>query len=501
MRQAILHICCLLSDGQTRYHLSLAFEWIIVSKRTCSHPIPVLVSLELLVLRLLLHLIDKDPLLLSLSVSLVNFLPGCGTESSQLDNFTREHTPLRTCQLVTTRMANTGLSYGLNFTKKNTSNRPQPGKRKTIFNDDGGSDDDDGGNEVGVEEIGEFGGVPTLSSNSNPTRGIPNGRPKVKLNSKKGPAMNAFSNLSETFASKKHAKNAEEVDPNIHQFDELYDSFKPQKRVTQEDKERKPRYMKNLLDAAAVRKRDATIAEEKKLAREREAEGDEYADKEKFVTTAYKRQQEENRRLEAEEKIREEEEARKNKGTGMTNFYKNMLEKQEQKHAEVIKAVEERIKEGPRLDDEDAEKQRTEADIAREINAKKADAIAINDEGQVVDKRQLLKGGLNVAPKPKNAVSSNPARGGLSMSDRSRGSGFVGAGGGKQAMRERQSRMMEAQLEQASKRAFEEEEEERQKVERASKSRKTEGDIMSAKERYLARKKEAEEAKKNGQVM
>ena len=59
--------------------------------------------------------------------------------------------------------------------------------------------------------------------------------------------------------------------------------------------------------------------------------------------------------------------------------------------------------------------------------------------------------------------------------------------------------MMEAQLEQATKRALEEEEAERQKVERASKSRKTDGDILSAKERYLARKKEAEEAKKRGE--
>jgi hypothetical protein len=59
--------------------------------------------------------------------------------------------------------------------------------------------------------------------------------------------------------------------------------------------------------------------------------------------------------------------------------------------------------------------------------------------------------------------------------------------------------MMEAQLVEATKRALEDEEEERQKVERASKSRKTEGDIMGAKERYLQRKKEAEEAKKRGQ--
>ncbi len=109
----------------------------------------------------------------------------------------------------------------------------------------------------------------------------------------------------------------------------------------------------------------------------------------------------------------------------------------------------------------------------------------------------MLSGGLNVVAKPKSNAA-RASRGGPSMSDRSRGSDFVGSGGGKQAMRERQSRMMEAQLEQATKRALEQDEEERVKSERASKSQKTEGDIMSAKERYLARKQEAEEAKKRG---
>lgn len=307
-----------------------------------------------------------------------------------------------------------------------------------------------------------------------------------------------YGDLSSTFSSKKHAETAEDLDTNIYDYDAVYDSLKPKKKVTQEDLERKPKYMSNLLAAAAVRKRDATIAEEKKLARERETEGEEFADKEKFVTSAYKKQQEENRRLEAEEKLREEQEAKKSKGTGMASFYKNMLEKGEQKHSEVIKAVEQRIKNGPMEEDEE-EKEKTEADLAREINEKTGGAIAVNDEGQVVDKRQLLKGGLNIAAKPKDAVASRTPREGSSMSDRNRGSGFVGAGGGKQAMRERQSRMMEAQLEQATKRALEEEEEERQKIERASKSRKTEGDIMSAKERYLARKREAEEAKKRGE--
>ncbi|KAE9367791.1 hypothetical protein N431DRAFT_429107 [Stipitochalara longipes BDJ] len=399
-------------------------------------------------------------------------------------------------------MANAGLSYGLNLVKKAPGNRPQPAKRKPLFEDDDDSDGDGKGPGAGVEEIGEIGGLSSgLPASKSSKDGLPlhskGGKPPLKPGIKKGP-ISMYGDLSSSFSSKKHAETAEDLDSNIYDYDAVYDSLKPKKKVTQEDIERKPKYMSNLLAAAAVRKRDATIAEEKKLAREREAEGEEYADKEKFVTSAYKKQQEENRRLEAEEKLREEQEAKKSKGAGMASFYKNMLEKGEQKHSEVIKAVEERIKNGPAEEDEE-EKQKTEADLAREINEKNDGAIAINDEGQVVDKRQLLKGGLNIASKPKSASTSNTPRGASSMSDRSRGSGFVGAGGGKQAMRERQSRMMEAQLEQATKRAFEEEEEERQKVERASKSRKTEGDIMSAKERYLARKREAEEAKKKGE--
>lgn len=60
-----------------------------------------------------------------------------------------------------------------------------------------------------------------------------------------------------------------------------------------------------MLTSAATRKLDYIRAEEKLIQREREAEGDEFADKEKFVTQAYKDQMAEVRRAEAEEKKRE----------------------------------------------------------------------------------------------------------------------------------------------------------------------------------------------------
>ncbi|KFY76424.1 hypothetical protein V498_09582 [Pseudogymnoascus sp. VKM F-4517 (FW-2822)] len=420
-------------------------------------------------------------------------------------NFTTGNLQQQSPQFTFT-MSGNGLSYGLNITKKQKpiGFRPPPGKRKPIFDSDGDSGDDDNASGAAVEEIGEFGGLDLPSKSSSKPPSKPSSKPPNPLSGKPPPPsgvksksqpQSLYGDLSTSFSSSKHAATAESLDPSIYDYDAVYDSLKPQKQVTEADKERKPKYMTSLLAAAAVRKRDATIAEERKLAREREAEGEEYADKEKFVTEAYKKQQAANRIAEEEEKVREEREARENKNTGFTGFYKDLLEKDEKRHAEIVKAAEERGKAGPEVKEEGGgEKEKSEAQIAQEINERKEGAIAVNDEGQVVDKRQLLKGGLNIIPKSKSAAAA-PRQSRDAMADRGRG-GFVGQGGGKQAMRERQTRMMEAQLEAATKRAREEEEEERVKVESASKSRKTEGEIMGAKERYLLRKKEAEEAKK-----
>ena len=318
-----------------------------------------------------------------------------------------------------------------------------------------------------------------------------------------------FGDLSSALESRKYAQAAADADPSIYDYDAVYDSFKvPQRKEKEADtKDKRPRYFDALQKAAETRERDRAIAEEKKLKREREAEGDAFADKEKFVTEAYKRQQEENRRLEEEEKKREEEEAKKNKNKGLTDFYKQMLEKEELEHAAKMKAVEARVKAGTETaqqkegeaneeeEEEDAEKRAAEK--AKEINAMGGNVI-INDDGEVVDKRQLLKGGLNVAPKKKVEHQQEKARQAAKPAAACGPAKGVFHGGNKQAMRERQTRMLEAQLEEKLKRAREEEEEERKKVELVAKSRKTEADISSAKERYLARKRAAEEAKKKG---
>ncbi|KAI5465596.1 coiled-coil domain-containing protein 55-domain containing protein [Mariannaea sp. PMI_226] len=392
------------------------------------------------------------------------------------------------------------LAFGLNFTKKPGASKAGPPRRKPMF---GGNDDSDNegatNKEPKAEEIGEFDdfGVPsppkpTSAKPSKSRNGLLSQPPKLKSRNQ---AASAFGDLSSSLTARKNAEAAADIDASVYEYDSVYDSIKPQKKATKEDEERKPKYMRNLLQAAEVRKRDALIAEEKKIAREREAEGDEYADKEKFVTEAYRKQQEENKRLEEEEKRREEEEAKKNKGGGMSAFYRKLLEKDEQRHTDAVKAAEEAAKNGPsetdQSKDQGQEKEKTEADIAKELNEKGA-SIALNEDGQVVDKRQLLKGGLNLGAKKREPLPREAER----PAERSRREATGGQFGRKQAMRERQSRMIEEQLAESLKRSREDEEAQRQEVERANKSRKTEGEISSAKERYLARKRAAEEEKK-----
>ncbi|PTB64322.1 hypothetical protein BBK36DRAFT_1088585, partial [Trichoderma citrinoviride] len=403
------------------------------------------------------------------------------------------------------------LAFGLNLTKKPGASKPMPSRSKPMFSsNDDDSDSEGAAKEAKVEEIGgeldDFTSAPPADSTTTghrPKKGVISEPPKLKS---KAPTSTMFGDLSSTLASRKNAEAAAELDASVYEYDAVYDSLKPQKGKSKEDEERKPKYMKNLMQAADVRKRDQLIAEEKKIAREREAEGDEFADKEKFVTEAYKKQQEENKRLEEEERRREEEEAKKHEGTGMTSFYRKLLDREQERHAETVRAAEEMAKRGPgdkvdgenvveEAEDDDREKELARA--ARELNEKGA-SISVNEDGQVVDKRQLLKGGLNIVAKKQAAVQKgaedDETRRGSADQDRRELTGKQL--GRKQAMRERQSRMLAEQLEASLKRSREAEEAKREEAERAAKTRKTEGEIMSARERYLARKKAAEEEKR-----
>ena len=338
------------------------------------------------------------------------------------------------------------LSYGLNLKKPaaSLSARPAPAKRKTIFDDDSGPEDGQDEQEDKGEEVTTLGGLQTKASDTKFTLKSRNAEPP----SRKPLKTSQFGDLSTNHTTSKHALSAQSLDPSIYDYDAVYDSLHAplapkDDPSTAEAKGQKPKYMTSLLAAAEVRKRDSLRAKEKLLAREREAEGDEFADKEKFVTAAYKRQQVEMARLEAEEveKERQAEERRKKEGGGMKGLYKSILERNEVRHQTVVKAVEENkgkqveVGEGGK---EEGKNEKSEAQLAEEKGA------VVNEDGVVVDKRQLLSAGLNASKSgtaakrpfdPKN-VRKETARDG------------AGRGGrhGRETSRERETRLFEEQL-------------------------------------------------------
>ena len=195
-----------------------------------------------------------------------------------------------------------------------------------------------------------------------------------------------------------------------------------------------PKYISNLLETAEQRKRDRLRAEDKMVAREREREGDSFADKDAFVTPAYLEQQDQLRQAEEEEKRKEERDAKraaKEHGAtgGLSSFYKQYLEQDSEAHAQAIKAAEAAAAsssasgagagQGAKTTQQD-EQEKTEAQLAREFQARTGKQVQVNDDGQVVDKRELLTGGLNVASKKRTyGAASKPSGGfGVKISER-----------------------------------------------------------------------------------
>lgn len=368
------------------------------------------------------------------------------------------------------------LSYGLNVTKKAppSASKPAPARRKTIFDDDSGPEDGPDEAEDKPKSVSTIGGHQTSSTYlPRSIRPKPNNDGTSKLS--KPSRISQFGDLSTDHTTSKHAQTAQSLDPSIYDYDAVYDSLHSNSKSSNSisttaaaNEAKKPKYMQSLLAAAETRKRDQLRAKEKMLAKERELEGDEFTDKEKFVTAAYKRQQEELRQAEVDEALRERETAKRQRreGGGLKGMYKNMLERDEEKHNTALKSAEEAKRKGTLGREEgegeqEGKKEKSEAELAKEKGA------VVNEEGQVVDKRQLLNAGLNAGAAPK-AKASPPARDPPSS----------GRGGRRpDGARERETRAFEHQL--LGKRAPESEGE-NDADGRASKSRKMEDEILAS---------------------
>jgi coiled-coil domain-containing protein 55 len=145
-----------------------------------------------------------------------------------------------------------------------------------------------------------------VASSSKPKAKKPNPRDLLEG----GASSHVNRNTAISRSEKKLQSEALALDSTAFQYDEVYDTLKLAERKVEEAKKmesdkREPKYMQSFLEAARRRKLDALHAEEKMMQIEREKEGGEFDDKEKFVTSAYKAQMEEVRRAEEEERIKE----------------------------------------------------------------------------------------------------------------------------------------------------------------------------------------------------
>ncbi|KAF2846417.1 hypothetical protein T440DRAFT_405806 [Plenodomus tracheiphilus IPT5] len=413
------------------------------------------------------------------------------------------------------------MSFKFNLAAKNPLGKsnvkiPLLKKKKPLLDDD--EEDIKGKSKAAdnvqtIDELTFDDALPSTSGPSEPTttkpkKGAPIAPPAKKPKPKADdPTIVGYS--ASAASAEALAREAAEKDSTIYDYDAAYDALHAQSAAkaaaTRDDAAaRKPKYLDTLLESAKQREKDHLRARDKLLQREREAEGDEFADKEKFVTGAYKAQQEEARKAEEEEKIRQQEEEEKKKKFGMQGFHKQMLAEQERRHQEAMEAAAQALKDGPKNTaaatgdaDADAEPEQTEAERIEELR-KQGKTVILNEDGQVADKRQLLSAGLNVIVKPKPPKSNTTATSTTAQTSQSSSYGKDKAA--RNAQRERQTQMVAEQIELANKRKADEEAEQQAQLLHKAKSQKTEGEIMSAKERYLQRKREKEEAAKAAAV-
>ena len=120
-------------------------------------------------------------------------------------------------------------------------------------------------------------------------------------------------------------------DPTVYQYDEVYDQMEEKKLEENAAKNadkatKKPRYIQNMIKNAERQKRENERRIERQVQKDREAEGEQFADKEKFVTSAYRKKMEENAKLdEEEERMDRIEKALDVKGQkDMSGFYRHL---------------------------------------------------------------------------------------------------------------------------------------------------------------------------------
>nr|XP_033778601.1 nuclear speckle splicing regulatory protein 1 [Geotrypetes seraphini] len=214
--------------------------------------------------------------------------------------------------------------------------------------------------------------------------------------------------------TKLEMQKALEEDATVYEYDSIYMDLQRKKEENNAKllsvKDKKPKYIQSLLKAVEMRKKEQERRTERKVQKEREMEGEEFKDKEAFVTSAYKKKLQER----AEEDERERREAALEasldvtKQKDLSGFYRHLLnqtvgeEQTPECSLREIRVKEEKVK---GYADEPSQIKRSQMAVHQEKNPD-ADSDLGSDSSSGAEDKEVQKGDQVLASK-KNLVSSD----------------------------------------------------------------------------------------------
>lgn len=188
----------------------------------------------------------------------------------------------------------------------------------------------------------------------------------------------------------------------------------------------------------------------------------------------------------------------------MTHLYRQMLEESEQKHEATVAATDKRVigPQGPSINLTIVKPPQLssipDAELARLARQEGKD-VELNDDNQIVDKRELLSAGLNLSlPNTRFSGVRNPPNN--SKTDNSQSPQThraVGTAASRREINERRAREIQQQLEAEQQRTAQESQDAAdQAMQRIVAKRNNDDDIEGARSRYLQRKRKKMEEEK-----
>lgn len=183
--------------------------------------------------------------------------------------------------------------------------------------------------------------------------------------------------------------------------------------------------------------------------------------------------------------------------TGMAHFYRKLLEESEQQHEVTVAATQGKRIIGPQGPTPNLTITKppelmplSDLELAKAAR-EQGKEVEVNDDGQIVDKRDLLSAGLNLSlPNTRRLGKQQDTA--QNVSDKPVAAHTaVGTAASRREINERRRREIMQQMEVETTRVeSEKQKEEAEKLRRTVTKRNNESDVQSARERYLARKRQ-----------